>query len=182
MAFLLENSGLRIEVCNPNETADSHLHTRFSHCGYITQIIQKSPTSRYSVNLQRYFIHFTAVAFRMSSRYRWAMKKRRAANAFENRCRRGDKNQRQALFKLGRAPGHAKAHTEVLRSPDSLTFIQMAELAHIGYHYTKGIALNGSKLVVTHALKIQAMTDGTRSGILMCFCRLKNSSRRPFCK
>ena len=41
MAFLLENSGLRIEVCNPNETADSHLHTRFSHCGYITQIIQK---------------------------------------------------------------------------------------------------------------------------------------------
>ena len=41
MALLLENSDLRIEVCDPNETAEHHLHTRFSHCGYITQIIRK---------------------------------------------------------------------------------------------------------------------------------------------
>ena len=154
MAFLLENSGLHIEVCNPNETADSHLHTRFSHCGYITQIIQKKSNEQVLGQPTEVFHPFHGSGFPDEFEIPLGYEEATCGECFlKIGVGAETKISDKPYSNWDEHPVTQKAHTEVLRSPDSLTFIQMAELAHIGYHYTKGIALNGSKLVVTHALK-----------------------------
>ena len=154
MAFLLENSGLRIEICNPNETADSHLHTRFSHCGYITQIIQKKSNEQVLGQPTEIFHPFHGSGFPDEFEIPLGYEEATCGECFlKIGVGAETKISDRPYSNWDEHPVTQKAHTEVLRSPDSLTFIQMAELAHIGYHYTKGIALNGSKLVVTHALK-----------------------------
>ena len=154
MALLLENSELCIEVCDPNEPADLHLHTRFSHCGYITQIIIKKHDEQVLGQPSAVFHPFQGNGF---------------PDEFEIPLGYEEATRGECFLKIGvgaeikisdkpysnwdEHPVAQKAYTEVLKLPDSLTFIQAAELAHIRYHYTKKIALTGSNLVVTHALK-----------------------------
>ena len=40
--IVLENEYLRMEICNPLNRYDKHLHTRYSHCGYIARLIDKA--------------------------------------------------------------------------------------------------------------------------------------------
>ncbi len=154
MALLLENSDLRIEVCDPNETAEHHLHTRFSHCGYITQIIRKKHDEQVLGQPTEVFHPFHGSGF--PDEFEMPLGYEEAAHG-ECFLKIGVgaemKNSDAPYSNWDEHPVVQKAHTEVLKSPDSLSFIQTAELAHIGYHYTKEIALNGSNLVVTHALK-----------------------------
>ena len=154
MALLLENSDLRIEVCDPNETADPHLHTRFSHCGYITRIVRKRCNEQVLGQPTEVFHPFHGSGF---------------PDEFEIPLGYEEAMRGECFLKIGvgaeikisdgpysnwdEHPIAQKAHTKVRKLPDSLTFIQAAELAHIEYHYTKEIALNGNKLVITHALK-----------------------------
>lgn len=154
MAFLLENSDLRIEVCDPNETADPHLHTRFSHCGYITQIIQKKSNEQVLGQPTEVFHPFHGSGFpdefEMPPCYEEAP---RGEYFLKIGVGAEMKTSDKPYSNWDEHQVTKKAHTEVLRIPDSLTYIQTAELAHNGYHYTKKIALNGNKLIVTHTLK-----------------------------
>lgn len=154
MPFVLENAELRVEICDPEETNESHLYTRFSHCGYITQIIQKK-RGELLLGQPTYLFHpFHGSGF--PDEFETPLGYEEAAcNAGFLKIGVGVEKKRAntPYSNWDEHPIMQRAKIDVNTMPNGMVFIQSAMLGHIGYHYMKKIELDGRKIAISHNLQ-----------------------------
>lgn len=152
--IILENEAFRMEICNPNDLGDKHLHTRFSHCGYITKIVNKESSKELLGRAVAEFHPFHGEGF---------------PDEFEAPLLYDSIDVGESFIKIGvglekKLSGAAytnwnehpivkRARTEVVQNGNTVAFIQKAGCATVSYEYIKTIALSESDYSITHCLK-----------------------------
>ena len=152
--IILENEAFRMEICNPNDLGDKHLHTRFSHCGYITKIVNKESSKELLGRAVAEFHPFHGEGF---------------PDEFEAPLLYDSIDVGESFIKIGvglekklsgaaytnwdKHPIVKRARTEVVQNGNAVAFIQKAECGTVSYEYMKTIALSESDYSITHCLK-----------------------------
>lgn len=152
--IVLENQSYRIEICNPSDDKDKHLHTRFSHCGYITRIIDKENNKELLGRAVEEFHPFHGEGF---------------PDEFETPLLYDSVDVGEWFVKIGvgleeklsvdsytnwdEHPVVRQAETEVIHADNMVTFIQKSECGSVSYEYTKSISLDEADYRITHCLK-----------------------------
>lgn len=152
--IILENESLRLVLCDPNDKTDVHLHTRFSHCGYILSITDKCGGRELLGQPTEQFHPFHGEGF---------------PDEFEKPLGYEGAAPGGHFLKLGvgieqkRAdvpytnwdehPVASRAENTVRAEENAVIFMQKAQLGALGYAYTKTVSLEGKTFRISHWVK-----------------------------
>lgn len=152
--IILENEDMCIEICNPKDFDDVHFHTRFSHCGYITQIVnKKSGKALFGCAVDK-FHPFHGEGFPDEFEIPLLYKNIAVGENFVKIGVGLEKKLSQTPYtNWDEHPIVKKAETEVAQSGNAVSFVQRLEYAGVGYEYVKTIALGKTEYSISHSLK-----------------------------
>lgn len=151
--IVLENEVFRMEICNPNDKSDKHLHTRFSHCGYICQITDKRNGKELLGRAVQEFHPFHGEGFPDEFEMPLLYDEAAVGGGFIKIGVGIEKKLSDSAYtNWDEHPIIKGAVTEVEQNGNTVTFIQKAEYGLIGYEYTKTISLSETGYSIKHCL------------------------------
>ena len=152
--MVLENEMFRMEISNPNDFEDMHLHTRFSHCGYITRIVDKENGRELLGRAVEEFHSFHGEGFPDEFEAPLIYDSIAVGESFlKIGVGLEKKLSNVAYTNWDEHPIVKRARTEVMQNANTVEFIQKAGCGAVSYEYVKTIALSELDYSVTHCLK-----------------------------